>query len=196
LRAWKDHTPDHFHCPYYKEEDDPYKKKPDEIDPKFIGLYHSEYQKRLVTASLLVEKKDTKIATLLKWSKLEDGDSSALHAAANEMIEELIWANEALRWARVHLFCDRFEQVKDLRGAAQCNPDQPARTPHQKLFKLALDQLERAVNDVDRRVEELPRANTERLTLKELTDRARALNLHRQMVFRHCDSFYRDLGEV
>jgi uncharacterized protein YdiU (UPF0061 family) len=70
-----------------------------------------------------------------------------------KMIEELLnilyECRENLKWSQVHLFVERFEQVKDLTGINQQNLNNPPLSDHHNTVNSYRSQLEQLVDNVD-----------------------------------------------
>jgi hypothetical protein len=194
-RAWSNHTQDHFTCPYYKAEDDPFKKQVDDVDPRFVGQYMTPFLKKKVFAAAIRERMTASIQEITRRVQADEVTPDDIAGAIRNLLEQMSWAAENVRWAQVHLFCERYEQVKALVGDAQLNPKVPPTTPHQNMFEAAVKQLDECITEVDRRIKTLQTPSSPRLTLRELSIRAKQLTVYRDMMLKHCDSHYRDSRE-
>jgi hypothetical protein len=195
FKPWAQHTQDHWTCPYYKEADDPWKKKVDDIDAMFLERYNTPFLKKVVLGQMLRDKRTAMACDLARKTRSEGDDTEEIAIAVRELLDEIYWATQNLRWAQVHLFCQRYEQVKGLPGQQQLHPTVPGLTPHQILFERSAKDLDEMATLVDKRIKELIAGSADRLSLRELVDRKRSMREYRKTLLKHCDPQYRENAE-
>jgi len=191
-RAWKDHTQDHFSCPYYKPEEDKYKKQFDDVYPPFLDQYNQVFLRKRVFGAMLREKMDELVEDIARRTSADGYSHDEVAAIVRKLLGEMCWATENLRWAQVHMFTERHAQVKNLVGEAQMSQTDPPLTPHQRLFAKCAGDLDGVVSGIDKKVRT---AATARIALKDVIAWTREIAVFRATLLKHCDTYYRDSAE-
>jgi hypothetical protein len=153
------------------------------------------FLQKKVFAAALRERMAAKIQEIQRRTQADDMNAEDVAQLIRNLLEQECWAAENVRWAKVHLFCERLEQVKDKKGAQQLDEQNPPLNPHQKMFAASVQQLDDYIADVERKLKALQTPNTTRLPLREIAMRTRTLTVYRDTMLKHCDSHYRDTRE-
>jgi hypothetical protein len=103
---------------------------------------------------------------------------------AEQLLRQLYWAFENLRWAEVHLFYERFKQVKSLPREQQNDLHNPPQTKHQNLLRIAVQDLATVADTWMKRI------NGSRIQCKDMVAGTRELQVYRSVVLKHCDPRY------
>jgi hypothetical protein len=175
--------PSHYSCKGLPPEQDPFLKKPDDIEKAFLAPYHDKFLRLGLTNREWTEKRATIIGEI---SRARDTGANSARAFADAMY----WARENLKWTIVHQFWTRFEQVKGLPPARQGLLDDPPRTTEQKLLEFARKQLEEVVSQIDRRCVITSGKMAQVGTSQDIAAWTKSVNAHRDALLKHCDPHY------
>jgi ariadne-1 len=192
--AWSSHPKTHYHCDAYKVENDPYLKKPDNINPKFIAKYHDEYQRFTVKAQAIRDTSMAKVVEIQRKVVDESRHEDSTAVVVRAMLDQFASATRVIAWSHVHLFCARFEQVSALAPESQMSVNVPPLTPHQQIFSFMLAALVNQVTQVETRIVKLGEANG-RIKIAECVGLTRALGQYKDALLRQCDPHFKSPAE-
>ncbi|KAH0787746.1 IBR domain containing protein [Histomonas meleagridis] len=188
LKPWSTHPKTMYSCDAYKEEDDPYKKIGDGINPSFFEHYHDPFTRYQLTVRSYIEQKDDLIKSLkdnmvLDLSIPED----EYEQEATNLINQIIKGFENLKWSQVHMFSLRYQQVKDLDKEMQNNFEVVKPSSQYELMRFAHLTLQKVLNSVENRIKN---AKSSRLTCSETMKMSRKIRLVRESLMKQADSHY------
>lgn len=189
LRAWSNHPNTHFNCKYYKESDDPYLKKMDDLSKDFVGPFHENYIKRDLANKAFFSKID-ELSKKLKSDKLinetELGDQIKLKLLS-DLLNELFWTKENIRWSFVRLFNLRYQVIKNAPLADQTNESTYPNTQKFKIFKFIVNETEENIKKIEYKLFDDKAKN---ITYNDVSSLIRRIQLMRESLLKHCDPHY------
>jgi hypothetical protein len=198
LARWSDHPKTFYKCEQYKKEDDPYLKPADNINRHFLGKYHDEFNRRKPLGRCIVEKMEVLTNILVKLAFSYDSRNSIGTGLTHDQVKDIVrrfldqlyWANENVRWAQVHLFCARFEQVQHLPLEKQISLSHPPLTFHQKVFEMALNDLKTVTDKWIAVVSASELRTKPDFAIDNLVKVTKSIMLYRDTILKHCDPHY------
>ena len=177
-----------YSCDAYKEEDDPYKKIGDGINPSFIEHYHDPFTRYQLTVRSYTEKKDELIKSLKDNMVLDLSiPENEYDQEATNLIDQITKGFENLKWSQVHMFSLRYQQVKDLDKEMQNNFEAVKPTSQYELMRFAHLTLQKVLSSVETR---LKNAKNSRMTFGETVKMSRKIRLMRESLMKQADSHY------
>jgi hypothetical protein len=191
LGKWAGHR-QFYECSNYKKEDDPYLVPPDNINRDFLAQYHDVWAKLGQTARYSLEMRKEICASIMRHLVSNGSDALENMELIARFLDQLYWSNENLRWARVHLFCARFDKVQKLPLPKQMNPMDPPPTSHQRLFTLMMKQLEEYVSVWNHRIGKYATRGAGPIQLKDIVQATKCLFIYREAMLKHCDPHYNE----
>lgn len=121
-------------------------KTVDNVDPDFLQIYHDPFWKLEVKNYIFKEHMPELNQELVNGlGQREENDAKMIEELLNTLYE----CRENLKWSQIHLFSERFEQVKDLTGINQQNLSNPPLSDHYNTVNSYRSQLEQLVDNVD-----------------------------------------------
>lgn len=189
LRAWSNHPNTHFQCQYYKQEDDPYLKKMDDISKEFIGQYNDVFIKKDQENKIFFEKINENIEKLM--SKRIQNDEYLSREAKTKILYDLLiqiyWSYENIKWSSVHLFNMRYQVVKNAPLNDQLNEQAYQNTQKYKMFKFIVNDTEQSIRKI---VNNLFDDTKKKMTYIEASKITKRIHLIRETLLKHCDPHY------
>lgn len=190
LKPWKSHPQTFYNCDAYREEEDPYKKRPDNLNPVLLAQYHEKFMKLKLINQQSKDKEEQKIQLMMKKTQCEQGlTDSEVEESIRSLLDELYWATENLKFSEVHKFNVVFDLVKDMRIEDQIKQKSPQQL---NCFSVTITLLNEAIDEVNRRIDDLKRENSQRLTIQEIAKMTQKLQLYRKPLLKQCDPHYSD----
>jgi hypothetical protein len=177
--------PSHYSCAGLKPEDDPFLKRPDEIDKNFLAPYH-ETALKLVLRNREWREKEEQLVDGLARVRGGSLDTAKLFVAV------VYGARENLRWTTVHQFWERFEQVKHLFDVRGLKGPEPQLSTRQKLLEFNRKQLEELVGTIDTALGLAKKGKPElsAASPQKVGEWLRALGARRDALLRQVDPHY------
>ena len=187
MKDWRTHPQTFYNCAAYREEDDPFLKKPDNVNRELLAKYHDVFLQRGLKGRLMKEKMGEIASQLAGVIVLEQGLTRGdIEEAVADLLDQQYWANENLRWSQVHLFVVRFESVKHLPIHQQLRAVR-SRDSSLPCFEFSVTQLESLYNTIDDEINELKKGGEH--SILELVSMTRRLKAYREALLKHCDPF-------
>ena len=149
LKEWETHPRTYYECRDYNPDTDPYKRKPDNINPQFLGLYHDSFTE-LKAKNIKYFDIKFKLSKLLS-KKIPDTTyirRNQIEEVITQFLDILFWSRNVLMWSKVKLFSIRYEQIKS--NNIPYENQEKCDLPYSKEFKLLEDlikQFEKIVQD-------------------------------------------------
>lgn len=189
--TWSSHAKDFYNCKTYRPENDPFLKKPDNISKEFLARYHDTFIQIDLQNKSLKDKMPMYVKTIAtKINRMDKGRTYGdITVVVKKFTDELYWANENLRWAQVQMFCDRWEQVKDLDPARQLDMRNPPLTPQQNLFEFSRKQLHDIVQLSSNRLNEYV-SDVMVPNIMDLVALTKRMHLAREVLLKQRDPHY------
>ena len=188
MKPWSSHPKTYYECAEYKKENDPFLKKPDNVNRELLEKYNEVFLKRGLIGRSMKEKMTTNVEALARVVELEQGlTRSDITQCVTELYDQLYWANENLRWAQVHMFVMRFDSVKQLPPERQLNAAMKTETAELHCFTFNVGQLEQVYTRVTDKIASMCQGRPCLFDIFKLT---RELKLYREVLLKQCDPFY------
>lgn len=187
-KEWKSHPQTYYECKAYRKEDDPYLKKPDNINKELLEPYHDKFvHLDLENKSLFdkIEKNADSISLRIKQRNESD------RQVVIDLLRLIYWTKENFRWSQVHLFNLRYQDVKNARTEDQLNIQKYPYSKKYLFFKIALADAETAVQKV---MDILFKDSGKDLTIPKLLKYSKQIRLYRESLLKQCDPHYENLA--
>ena len=190
MGEWSKHPKTYYECAAYRKEDDPFLKKPDNVNRELLEGYNEVFMKRGVKGKSMKDKMNADIAVVSRAIVDPVMTREELEQVARELLDELYWANENLRWSQVHMFMVDFEYVKNLPVEQQLQSLRKVKVrPKHLLFKHSVAQLQKQYELIDDQIDGF-RSQKKTATHVEVSQMVKKLRLFRQAMLKQCDTFY------
>jgi hypothetical protein len=194
LRQWSNHPQNFYECKQYNRENDPFLKRPDEINPEFINPYHDRFTKLSVKFKEYEDNKEVYISGIVNRLTKDIGvEPEQIKETVAKLIDQLQWAYGNLQWAQAYLFNRRNEQFQHFRivREKQINGAPPPES-HYLLVKMAVDDLTQFVDAEDKLCTSLNRKNVKQPTVQPaaITKSTATIKIYRERLLKLCDQHY------
>jgi len=194
LEDWKTHPKNYYDCEAYNADTDPYLKKPDDINPQFLGIYHDNYIKSFKQNNSHNENKNKLLLYICKripeTSMLK---KSTIEEMVNVFLDQLYWGRRVIQWSYVKLFIIRHNQFRAA-GVPIENQEtsELTHTTEYLLIKSMLNELELAVGPANLICESFMKTGTTNVsslysTLKTIT---KSIKIYRNQLLKLADPHY------
>ena len=187
MKDWATHPQTFYNCVAYKEEDDPFLKKADNVNRELLAMHHDVFMRRGLMGRSMKEKMEDNVSSLVRVVIREQGlTRTDVEEAVRDLLDQRYWANENLRWAEVHMFVARFETVKHL------PPDQQLRAVRKhsgslSCFLFSVTQLESVYNRINEKIDQMKPGGE--YCIRDVVSMARQLKIYREALLKQCDRF-------
>jgi hypothetical protein len=158
-------------------------KAVDNVYPGFLQIYHDLFLKLSDKNARFKEQMPETAQQLVNGQgQREENDANIIE----ELLNMLYWCYENLKWSQVHLFVERFQQVKDITGANQQDLTNPPLSPHYIAFNSCRFQLEQLVGNVDTTLKRWV-SKSESYTMAKIVSTKESLRVARLTLIRQID---------
>lgn len=189
MRAWNNHPHDFYHCQFYKKEDDPFLKKPDNIDREFLSDYSDAFIKMDMDNKIFLSNMPQLTNSIIKKLGLIDTDQQFATESISKLLDLIYWTKENIKWGQVHLFYKRYLIVKDVMMTEQKDTKKYPNTTDYQLLDFCLKNTIAALDLVEKRLN-VQAPNIKKFNLFTLLDMYKHISAHRNTMLKHCDPTY------
>ena len=196
MQPWSTHPKTFYECSAYRKEDDPYLKKPDDINPQFLGKYHDEFRERKQMGNEFEEKKMEYIQKIKNRISKDSGiDADQINESIDDLLDQIIWGNYNLQWTHPHQFLSRYDQFKEknVPFEEQNNPESLPFASSYLLIDFAYKDLKQAVDAAAVLIKNVCNNSIPNLPLKEISKNTKCIRLFREQLLKQCDPHYNSL---
>lgn len=188
-KEWKTHPQTFYECAAYKPEEDPYLKKPDNISRELLEPYHDKFIHKGADNKVFLDKINQNTDYLIqKRIHHEPGlTDPEKKQAITDLLNEIYWARENLRWSQVHLFNLRYQVVKNAETKDQTNEQMYPNTKKFNIFKFVLSDTEANIDNI---VKDLLDEQKSKIMFHDISKINKGIHLLRDSLLKHCDPHY------
>ena len=185
LAPWSTHN-DHFRCPNYKLEDDPYMKPFDNISKPLIDKYHDPFVRYQSLAKGAKDKFKSLHHSIVSNISNTSLDSNYVSQQVSILLNEYRYALMNIQWSYPLIFFRDYEKVKDLPVLQQV--DIPPPTSQELLFQVALNDLKNEVETIGDKIESVSKKKD--FSINHIKKMIKHLQIFRNCLLKQVDPHY------